>query len=193
MLRDYFGQGLFGKGRQDPAAPPRHIMIASEGRSFSDEVIAMAVNMLPEKDGSIFVVTVARLWGTSWGLPNPGLRPSRREMQAQHDNLNSALDRLEKMGINAKGHIVTTRHPTKSIGKLVRLKGCDTVVMGADPRRSSFTASMMWSQEPYRVQKALPVPVHLACSEKDPDARAATGKKSRQSGRPVSTRAKTRP
>jgi hypothetical protein len=33
--------------------------------------------------------------------------------------------------------------------------------MAADPPRNRFISDLMWSQEPYRVQRRAKVPVHL--------------------------------
>lgn len=153
---------LFGRaGGPGDARPVRHVLIASEGRRFSDGVIDRAVDMLHVDGGRATVMTVARLWGTSLGLPNPGLRPSKREMDTQKDLMFDALERLEKAGIVAEGHIVTTRHPLKSIRKKVKQSQCDAVIMGADPCRAWFLRGFMWSQEPYRVRAHMPIPVHL--------------------------------
>lgn len=155
---------LFRRARHGTTGPVRNILIASEGRPISDEVIDLAAAMHDGDGGQVTVLTVARLWGTSFGLPNPGLRPSKAEMQVQKDNMLSALDRLEAAGIEADGHIVTTRHPSKSIRKQVAQRNCDAVIMGADIRRPWFLRSTMWSQEPYRVLAHLQVPVHLVRS-----------------------------
>ena len=157
MIRNLFRRARKA-GNGDPV---HHVLIASEGRSISDDVIDLAVDMLHVHGGHVTVMTVARLWGTSFGLPNPGLRPSKAEMDVQKEIMFSALNRLENAGITADGHIVTTRHPSKSIEKQVRQRGCDAVIMGADIRRSWFFRNTMWSQEPYRVLSRLDVPVHL--------------------------------
>jgi hypothetical protein len=114
---------LFRRAGQGNAGPVRNILIASEGRPISDDVIDLATSMYHADGGHITVLTVARLWGTSFGLPNPGLRPSKAEMDVQKEIMFSALNRLEKAGIEADGHIVTTRHPSKSIEKQVQQRG----------------------------------------------------------------------
>lgn len=157
-------RNLFRRARKvGNGDPVHHVLIASEGRSISDDVIDLAVDMLHVHGGHVTVMTVARLWGTSFGLPNPGLRPSKREMDAQKDIMFKALDRLKDAGIEADGHIVTTRNPLKSIRNQATQKNCDAIVMGADPRQPWFLRSFMWSQEPYRVRARLPIPVHLVC------------------------------
>lgn len=154
---------------RNPFARPRpahmqaagNVLIASEGRRFTAEAIDLAVQMARAGNGHVRVMTVARLWGTSFGLPNPGLRPSRREMAEQEENVSWAISRIEDAGLSADGHIVTTRHPSKSILNEAKRQNCDAIVMGADRRRNWFIGSMMWSQEPYRVRGRTTIPVHL--------------------------------
>lgn len=158
-------RNLFARpGPANDMRVPGRVLVASEGRRFTAEVIDLAVRLARASGGDVRVLTVARLWGTSFGLPNPGLRPSRREMAEQEDNVSWAIDQFEKAGVSADGHIVTTRHPCKSIVNEARRQNCDAIVMGADPRRNWFVRSLMWSQEPYRVRGRTPVPVHLVGS-----------------------------
>jgi hypothetical protein len=107
----------------DPQVAQR-VLIASEGRRFSADVIETAVRMLRDGGGQARVLTIARLWGTSFGLPNPGLRPSKSEMAEQQDNVQWAIGELEKAGVDADGHIVTTRNPGKSILNEARRQNC---------------------------------------------------------------------
>jgi len=159
MIRKLFARS---QPTNDPQNAAR-VLIASEGRRFTSEVIDLAVRMVRAEGGRVRVLSVARLWGTSFGLPNPGLRPSKREMAEQEDNVSWAIAQLEAAGIEADGHIVTTRHPSKSILKEAKRQNCDAIIMGADPRRHWVVRSMMWSQEPYRVRGRTPIPVHLVC------------------------------
>jgi nucleotide-binding universal stress UspA family protein len=159
MIRTLFGR----PHAADNPLEVSNVLVASEGRRFSQEVIDLAVRLVHGQGGRAQVLTVARLWGTSFGLPNPGLRPSRREMAEQEENIIWAIARLESAGVEADGHIVTTRNPCRSILSEARRKQCDAIVMGADPRRNWLVRSMMWSQEPYRVRGRTEVPVHLVC------------------------------
>lgn len=151
------------------------ILIASEGRGFSDEVIECAALMLRANAAEATVLSVARLWGTVFGLPNPGLRPSRRELEEQRENVFSAIDRLNAAGIKADGHIVITRNPCKCILNAVKSKGIGAIVMGADRRRPWFMRNFMWSQEPYRVEKRMRIPVYLVCSVAPEDSKQSGG------------------
>ncbi|WP_019973436.1 universal stress protein [Mycobacterium sp. 141] len=137
------------------------ILLASEGRRFTEDALELAARISLEGRGRAMVLTIARLHGTSFGLPNPGLRPNRREMAEQEDIVESAITKLEQLGVAADGHIAITRNPRKSILKEARRCQCSAIVMGADPQRNAFVSSLMWSQEPYRVRRRAKMPVHL--------------------------------
>jgi nucleotide-binding universal stress UspA family protein len=150
-------------GRLEPSTDRRaveRVLLASEGRRFTPEVIEAAVQLV-RPGGRVRVLTIARLWGTGLGLPHPGLRPNRREMAVHEDNVASAIRRLNAAGVAASGHIITTRKPWKSILNEAARLGSHAVVMGADPRRSWMVGDFMWSQEPYRVRRHAPIPTHL--------------------------------
>lgn len=147
------------------AAGTRTVLLASEGRRFTPEAIKFAAHLARREGGGdgghVRVLTVARLWGTGLGLPNPGLRPSKSELAEQEENVRLAIRQLEKMGIKADGNIVVTRDPRKSILRETRRLGCEAIVMGADNRRPWLIADFMWSQAPYRVARRAPVPCHI--------------------------------
>jgi nucleotide-binding universal stress UspA family protein len=117
-------------------------------------------------DAPVHVFSVARVWGTSLGFPNPGLMPSRSEWDAQHRVVDQAVARLRRKGIQADGRVVGTRSASKRIVREARRLGCDAIVMGADPPRGRFMGDFMWSQEPYRVRRrAGDLPVYLVVQE----------------------------
>ncbi len=67
--------------------------------------------------------------------------PSKAKMNVQTENMFSALDRLEKAGIEADGHIVTTRHPSRSIQKQVSQRGTNTLITIGEHRCTSISLS----------------------------------------------------
>lgn len=159
------------RARPVPAADRVDVLVASEGRHITDDVLDLAEKLARAGNGRVRVLTVARLYGTSFGLPNPGLRPSRPELAEQEENLGRAVDRLERHGVEASGNLVITRNPGTSIMREAKQFRCSTIVMGADARRNWLIRSMMWSQEPHRVHRRSPLPVHLV------DAPPATGRR----------------
>jgi nucleotide-binding universal stress UspA family protein len=133
------------------------VLLASEGRRIPPAAVDLAAKLGKQ----VHVFTVVRVWGTSLGLPNPGLLPTRKEWAEQRDVVRAAVEELKRQGVEATGHVLATRKATKRIvGEAERL-GCSAIVMAADPPRNRFVADLMWSQEPYRVKRRAKVPVHL--------------------------------
>jgi hypothetical protein len=148
-------------GRRRPPAPPElaveRVLLASEGRPIPPDAILQAARLAR----SVHVFTVVRVWGSSLGLPNPGLMPNKREWDAQRKIVDDAVKALRKQGVDASGHVLATRKATKRIvGEAERL-ACGAIVMAADRSRNRILADLMWSQEPQRVQRRSKVPVYL--------------------------------
>jgi len=137
------------------------VLLASEGRAIPAAAVERAAELAREAGARVHVFSVARVWGTSLGLPNPGLLPTRREWEEQRGVVSDAVTQLKRRGVEAEGHVLATRKATKRIvGEAERL-GCSAIVMAADPPRNRLLADLMWSQEPYRVKRRAKVPVHL--------------------------------
>jgi nucleotide-binding universal stress UspA family protein len=137
------------------------VLLASEGRAIPAAAIERAAELARTGGGSVHVFSVARVWGTGLGLPNPGLLPSKREWDEQRAVVADAVQALKKRGVEATGHVLATRKATKRIVREAERLGCTAIVMAADPPRNRLLADLMWSQEPYRVRRRAKVPVHL--------------------------------
>jgi nucleotide-binding universal stress UspA family protein len=146
----------------DPAtAGVRRVLLASEGRAIPKRAVDYAARF----GAPVHVFSVARVWGTSLGLPNPGLLPTRKEWDEQRKLVTTAVKALRRRGVEADGHVLGTRKATRRIvGEAERL-GCDAIVMAADPPRGWLVADLMWSQEPYRVRRRAKIPVYLVLTE----------------------------
>jgi nucleotide-binding universal stress UspA family protein len=82
-------------------------------------------------------------------------------LDEQREVVQKAVQALRKRGIEARGNVVGTRKGAKRIvGEAERL-GCDAIVMAADEKKRWLLADLMWSQEPYGVQRRAKVPVYL--------------------------------
>ncbi|MGI8507559.1 MAG: universal stress protein [Solirubrobacteraceae bacterium] len=143
------------------------ILLASEGRAIPDAAIGRVIELARRSDASVRVLSIARVHGTSLGMPTPGLLPTRTEWAEQHDLVAKAVKRLRRKGIDADGHVVGTRKSTKRICEEVTLAGCDAIVMAADPDRNRLVGDMLWSQEPQRVRRRAKVPVFLVRDQAD--------------------------
>ncbi|HWX09464.1 MAG TPA: hypothetical protein VNY33_05765 [Gaiellaceae bacterium] len=138
------------------------VLLASEGRPISPAALDLAARLAGQGGRKVHVFSVARVWGSGLGLPNPGLLPNKGEWEVQREIVGSAVDALNRRGLDATGHVLATRKATKRIiAEAVRL-GCGAIVMTADPPRNRLLADFMWSQEPYRVQRRSELPVYLA-------------------------------
>jgi nucleotide-binding universal stress UspA family protein len=141
--------------------PFTRILLASEGRVFPDTAIARVVELARRSDASVRVFSLARIHGTSFGFPSPGLLPTKKEWAQQRDLVAKAVKRLQRKGLEADGHVVGTRKSTKRIIEEAKLSQCDAIVMAADPDRNRIAGDLIWSQEPQRVRRRAKLPVFL--------------------------------
>jgi nucleotide-binding universal stress UspA family protein len=137
------------------------VLLASEARPISEEAIAIATRIAKRSDAPVHVLTIARIWGASFGFPNPGLYPSKGEWDTQRAIVDEAVRALERTGVAADGHVIGARNATKRIVREARHLRCGAIVMTADEPRSRFVGNFMWSQEPQRVRRRAAVPVYL--------------------------------
>jgi nucleotide-binding universal stress UspA family protein len=137
------------------------VLLASEGREFTAASIALAAEHATVADGTVLVVSMARVHGVKFGLPNPGLMPTKAEWEAQREIVNHAVARLKRKGLRAEGQVLGTRSPAKRICALADEVGAGAIVMAADKDRGWLIGGTMWSQEPQAVARRAKVPVHL--------------------------------
>jgi nucleotide-binding universal stress UspA family protein len=163
---------LFNRGHRwpwsAPPAPPdsatyaaRHILLASEGRKIPAGSVTFVARLAKNAAAEVHVLSIARIWGSSLGLPHPGLMPNSREWKAQHDLVAEALAGLKRLGIEASGQVLSSRNAGKRILAEARRRGADAIVMGADGPRHWLVNDLIWSQEPYRIRRLSPIPVYL--------------------------------
>ncbi|MGI8573660.1 MAG: universal stress protein [Solirubrobacteraceae bacterium] len=135
------------------------ILLASEGRPIPDSAIARVVELAQPEGASVRVLSIARVHGVAFGLPNPGLLPTKREWDEQRELVAKSVKRLKRQGLNTAGHVLGTRKATKAICAEAARYKCEAIVMAADPDRNRFTGDMLWTQEPQRVRRRANVPV----------------------------------
>jgi nucleotide-binding universal stress UspA family protein len=150
----------------DPPDPDalsvRAVLLASEEREIPVAAVDLAARIAEQSNAPVHVFTIARVWGTSFGFPNPGLLPTKAEWEKQRKVVDKAVARLRRKGIEADGRVIGTRAGAKRIVREARRLGCDAIVMGADPPRHRLIADFAWGHEPYRVKrKARDLPVYL--------------------------------
>jgi nucleotide-binding universal stress UspA family protein len=138
------------------------VLLASEEREIPVQAVDFAARMAERSNAPVHVFSIARVWGTSFGFPNPGLLPNKQEWDRQRSVVDKAVARLRRKGIDADGRVVGTRGAAKRIVREARRLGCDAIVMAADPPRNWWSADFSWAHEPYRVRRrAGDLPVYL--------------------------------
>ncbi len=150
----------------DPAALViRSVLLASEGRAIAPTAVDFAARIAGRSTAVVHVLSIARVWGTSFGLPNPGLLPNKREWDEQRRIVAEAVAALRRRGVTASGHVLGTRHAARRIVDEARRHRCDAIVMTADPPRHWLIANLLWQHEPYRVRRRSPLPVYLVVND----------------------------
>jgi nucleotide-binding universal stress UspA family protein len=152
-------------GRTSPPPDPstlsiKRLMVASEGRPIAYPVLVRAMELARPEKASIFVMTTARVWGTSLGFPNPGLQPSKAEWTEQRLIARQAVEAFEKAGFDSYAVVLATRRPRKRMLQEARHRDIDAIVMGCD-RDRGLIGDFIWSHEPYRVARTAKIPVYL--------------------------------
>jgi nucleotide-binding universal stress UspA family protein len=159
----------------DPPAPDafagKLIVLASEGRPIPQAAVKLAGHMAEKAGAEVHVLSIARIWGTRFGLPHPGLRPNKRELQEHHDSVAAAVTWLKRRDIAVSGQVASTRNAAKRIVAEARQRHADAIIMAADPPQHWLVANMAWSQEPQRVRRLAPVPVYLVVEAEQTVAR----------------------
>lgn len=132
-IRRRFGRRKFDKQPAQSAS----VLIAAP---FGDPIPTSAVNHavgLSEGD-AVAVVTIARIYGSSMGLPNPGLMPTRKEMAEQKAQVEKAIRMIEKSGTQAWGQLAASRKPVKTIAEAARARGVKHIVVVRTPQEKKW-------------------------------------------------------
>lgn len=124
----------FHRKRWDPQPTDAcDILLASDGRrDFSPRAVAHAA-ALARSGGSVGVVTIARIYGTQFGLPNPGLLPTKQELLERQRWVSAAISQLKRTGVAADGQVAATRKPTKKLAGVARARSVRHIVIDANP------------------------------------------------------------
>jgi nucleotide-binding universal stress UspA family protein len=121
---------LFGRRRfdQQPTAPAA-VLLASSGAAFSRAAVRRARELAGGEP--VAVLSILKVYGSQFGLPNPGLLPTRREREEQFAIVQRAIAELERRGCTADGQIAATRSAGRTIAKVARARQVRYVVMDA--------------------------------------------------------------
>jgi nucleotide-binding universal stress UspA family protein len=153
--------------RQSPPSNRRfaRILLATDGRPIPDSTIARVLELAPLWGASVRVFSIVRIYGRSFGLPNAGPLPTKRDWERQRAIVADAVKRLSGKGVEVEGNVVAARKPAKQICAEATKDGCEAIVMAAGPDRNRLLGDMLWSQEPQRVRRRARVAVFLVLDE----------------------------
>ena len=123
---------LLGRRRWDPQPTSQAaVLLASSGAPFSRAALRRARELAGGQP--VAVLSILKIYGSSFGLPNPGLMPTRREREEQLQNVTKAINDLERRGCAADGQVAATRSAGRMIAKVARTRQVQYVVMDAHP------------------------------------------------------------
>lgn len=119
----------FRRRRFDPQpSEPCAVLLCSDGRrDFSRRAVAEAAAL--GEGGTVAVVTIARIHGSQFGIPHPGLLPSKQEIAERRKWLERAVRRLERAGSSADAQLALTRKPTKTLTRIARTRRPAVIVI----------------------------------------------------------------
>ena len=153
--------------RPTPAAPdprtlrPGLVLLASEGRAITPAAIQMASDLAKPGGAPVKVLAIARIWGSAFGLPHPGLRPTKSEWQTQRDIVEAAISTLDRLGTKARGEVLGSRNAAGAILKHAAAIGSGVIVMAADAEPHWTRRGLLWSHLPHIVARKSKLPVYL--------------------------------
>lgn len=118
------------------------MLLAGLGKPFSAAVVRRAAELASQAeltvDTPVAVLTIAKVYGSSFGMPNPGLMPTKKERDAQIQLLEDAIAALKARGVHADGQVAVTRKFLRTIVHVAQVRGAEYVVMddqGGSPLR----------------------------------------------------------
>jgi hypothetical protein len=111
-------------------ATPRTVLLATDGREpLSPGAIERAAALA--SPGGVAVLAIAKIYGTQFGLPHPGLMPTKAEIDLRRGWIAAAITALERKGVEADGQLAATRKPIKLIAKVALARSVEHVVVDA--------------------------------------------------------------
>ena len=138
--------------------PPRRVLLASVGAGFGSEVIERALAVAAPEHAKITVLGVVRVYGTSLGLPHPGLQPTRIEWDEARRQVDSAAETIRRKGFEVRVALSRSRNAPKMIAKWAAAKNFHAVVI-ADPERPRWR-QVVEGDLTHEIERRCGVPVH---------------------------------
>lgn len=113
------------RGDPPPESPRDVVVVLRPDAAASPELFRAA----RAAEGTVTVVLPLKIHGYSFGMPNPGLMPTKRERAAAEEAIDTTVGRLRKAGVDVDGQIVVTRHAHRAVARIVRRRGATRVLL----------------------------------------------------------------
>jgi len=113
------------RGDPPPESPRDTVVVLRPDSAASPALLAAA----RAAGGTVTVVLPLRVHGFAFGLPNPGLLPTKSEQARGEAAITKTVRALRKTGVDVDGQIVVTRTAHKAIGRIVARRGATRVLL----------------------------------------------------------------
>src|SRR5258708_6492049 len=111
---------LLGRGYDAQPTTAAAVLLASSGSPFSRAAVRRAGELAAGGPGAR--PSIPKVYGWTFGLPNPGLMPNRREREEQLAIVRRAIGELERRGCDVDGQIAATRSAGRTIARVARTR-----------------------------------------------------------------------
>jgi hypothetical protein len=122
------------------------------------EAIAKTIELATPERAKITVLGIAKIYGTSLGLPHPGLQPTRTEWELQSQVVQEAADELKQRGFDVLVALSRARNTAKMIAKWGRAKNFHAIVV-PEPERPAWRR-MIEGDLKNEIGRRSDIPVH---------------------------------
>ena len=138
------------------------ILVASSGDPFPGAVLARVGELAAGSRPPVHVVSVARIWGTALGLPNPGLYPTRQEMEQQHELVAAAAAELCRYGFAVETAVLRARNAARALARYAERHGCGVIVI-SEPAPSRWQR-MLYGDVVADVRRRTGIPIEAVAT-----------------------------
>lgn len=156
--RTRFGRGAASRAPRSFPDPPKRILLVTVARPPEPELVKRTRELAGPEHAKITVLGVAKIYGTSLGLPHPGLQPNRVEWQILRDGVEEAADELRVHGFEVRVGLTRARNAPKMISKWVGARNFHAVVVSA-PDKPRWRA-LVEGDLAREIHRRCGVPVH---------------------------------
>ena len=121
-----------GAGKPAPRVypdPPRRVLLVSPATPFTPETIRKTIELATPEHAKITVLGIAKIYGTSLGLPHPGLQPTKTEWDLERQIVHEAADELEGRGFEVRVAFSRARNIPKMIARWGVAKNFHAIVV----------------------------------------------------------------